>query len=281
MEERGAKGCGSLSALPTIPLMAKGAFSLPGIQVRGRLGGMVFVPQPGGRMTVRRAPTRVPPPSVRQAAGAARFRPVADAWNSLSIEEAALWRRYGQGPGAKPDGRAVQPNNAFTGLATKLIQMRPGTALPRTPPTEGFLGDGIRVSVCVGSPSPDGSFGRGGWGERSPEPPPPSTSDAPHPLADPPSSKTSHLEEGVLTFRASGPNAEGVVTELLTQRLKSRLRTPGADRYRTAGFVAFAAGALEAAVPVGPGAWACAVRFVRRDTGQETAVVPLGIVEVV
>ena len=68
--------------------------------------------------------------------------------------------------------------------------------------------------------------------------------------------------------------------ELLVQKLKSRLRTPGADRYATAGFVAFVAGALEARVPVERGAWAVAVRFVRWDTGQETAVVPLGVVDV-
>lgn len=127
--------------------MPKGAFGLPGIQVRGKLGGMIFIPQADGRMTVRRAPTRVVPPTARQKAGAARFRPVAEAWNSLSIEEGQAWRRYGQGLGAKPDGRAVQPNNAFTALATKWLQMRPSDPIPRLPPTEGFLGDGIRVSV--------------------------------------------------------------------------------------------------------------------------------------
>jgi hypothetical protein len=50
--------------------------------------------------------------------------------------------------------------------------------------------------------------------------------------------------------------------------------------YASRGFAAFEAGTLEVTNPSKPGAWACAVRLVREDTGQETAVVPLGKVEV-
>ena len=83
-----------------------------------------------------------------------------------------------------------------------------------------------------------------------------------------------------IEFTASGPNAAGVVTELLVQPLRSRLRTPVRDRYRGAGFVAFAAGSLTAEIPCKRGAVAVGVRFVRADTGQETGVVELGILEV-
>ena len=81
-------------------------------------------------------------------------------------------------------------------------------------------------------------------------------------------------------FVATGTNAMGVVTELLAQKLKTLQRTPVLKEYRSQRFVAFAPGGLEAEVAVGTGVWACAVRFVRQATGQETAVVPLGIVEI-
>ena len=95
----------------------------------------------------------------------------------------------------------------------------------------------------------------------------------------PPLSRAKEGEPGIV-FVASGANSFGVETELLVQRLRTRGRAPGAKGYGTARFVAFSAGGLEAEVPCGPGVWACAVRFVRVATGQETGVVELGVVEV-
>lgn len=68
------------------------------------------------------------------------------------------------------------------------------------------------------------------------------------------------------------------MTELLFQRLRARRVKPKADAYRTQTFVAFAG--EPRAVLAAPGAVACAVRFVRAATGQESAVIPLGVVEV-
>lgn len=130
--------------------------------------------------------------------------------------------------------------NAFSGLAAKRLQMFPDEPVPRLPPTSAFLGDGIEVSVA---PLPGRGEGVGG---------------------------------PAVTFSASGPNSEGVVTELILQRLAGKARKPTAKGYRTQGFVAFAAGALTAEVPCEPGAYAGAIRFVRAATGQETALVPIG-----
>ena len=69
-------------------------------------------------------------------------------------------------------------------------------------------------------------------------------------------------------------------TELLVQRLRTRGRAPGAKAYATARFVGFAGGALAVTVGVPEGVWACAIRFVRVATGQETGLVELGVVEV-
>ena len=69
-----------------------------------------------------------------------------------------------------------------------------------------------------------------------------------------------------------------MATELLVQRLPSRIRLPKARDYRTARYVAFAGEPVH--VPARPGAYACGVRFVRAATGQATAMIPLGMVEV-
>lgn len=84
---------------------------------------------------------------------------------------------------------------------------------------------------------------------------------------------------GEIVFTASGPNSAGIATELLFQRLGRRYYTPQSRNYRSLGFVAFSPGELSASVPADPGAYGCAVRFVRVATGQESAVMGLGVVE--
>ena len=88
--------------------------------------------------------------------------------------------------------------------------------------------------------------------------------------------------EGVLgiVFSASAPNSPGVWTELLTQRLAAAWRKPHPNEYRTRAFVGYATGSTEAVVACEPGAYACAVRFVRAATGQASPLLPLGVVVV-
>ena len=133
---------------------------------------------------------------------------------------------------------------AFRGLGAKYLQVHGGRAVPTEPPTERFSGDGIVVRA-----------------EAAPIPP----------GGDP-------WEDGAVVFSASGPNSQGAVTELLLQRLPARHRKPSEKEYRTQTFVAFAGEAAK--VKASPGAWACAVRFVRSATGQASGLVPIGIVEV-
>ena len=69
------------------------------------------------------------------------------------------------------------------------------------------------------------------------------------------------------------------MTELLTQSLVNARRRVYRDRYVSRGFVAFE-GPGTAEVPCAAGVWACAYRFVRPATGQETALFELGVVTV-
>ena len=83
-----------------------------------------------------------------------------------------------------------------------------------------------------------------------------------------------------VVFTANFPNTPGVVTELLLQPLAGPNRRPIASRYRTRAFVAFAEGGQTRAVEARPGAHAAAIRFVNGETGQASALFPLGTVVV-
>jgi hypothetical protein len=84
---------------------------------------------------------------------------------------------------------------------------------------------------------------------------------------------------GKLTFTSNLPNSAGVVTELLYQRLANGNRKPGKG-YKTGAYVAFAPGSLSRDVPVPPGFYAAAYRFVRTATGQQSEIRTLTVVQV-
>jgi len=90
---------------------------------------------------------------------------------------------------------------------------------------------------------------------------------------------SARAEPGEVVFEASGPNSPGVVTELLLQRLPN-IRRAAKSQYKTAGFVSFAAGDLEARVPVEAGAYVPAYRFVEAATGRALGVLGLARLEV-
>lgn len=85
---------------------------------------------------------------------------------------------------------------------------------------------------------------------------------------------------GKVTFTATAANSAGTKTELLLQPLASPLRNPKPKGYRTQKFVTFIGGGLSSDVNVGPGYYAAAYRFVNTTTGQETALVPIGVAQV-
>ena len=210
------------------------------MRIGGGLRGAVLAAMPDGTTVLRNAPRRKRPPTPAMRAAAARFEPVAQAWRAIPPEAIGLWRAYAA-------QRGTQPYRAFTALASKRLQMRPHAPVPLLPPAGAFAGDGIVIGVSSLSPRP--------------------------PLQDEP------LGEGeALVFAANAPNAPGVVTELLAVRVPSANRRPQLKAYRTRAFASFAAGALAARVPVEGGAWACAARFVREDTGQEVGIVEIGTV---
>jgi hypothetical protein len=85
---------------------------------------------------------------------------------------------------------------------------------------------------------------------------------------------------GGVRFAASGPNAPGVVTELLLQPLASGHRTPRAHAYRSERFAVFASSERGEVVPAVPGWWAAACRLVCAETGQCGTLTPLDVLRV-
>lgn len=83
---------------------------------------------------------------------------------------------------------------------------------------------------------------------------------------------TARAGAGEMVWQASGPNAQGVVTELLAQRMRRVGGLPCPEKYRTLGFALFPEGRLAETTPLAPGLWACAVRFIQTDTGRATAL---------
>ena len=210
---------------------------------------------------LRRRPVRVGGLTPAQRSSAERMETIAAHWSQVDLPGIEAWRAYAASLEAMRPALQRQPMTsyqAFLGLTTRLLMIDPAAPVPLLPPTGAFAGDAVRVTVSATPPAPSSSPG-----ERS------------QTAMDRPRSD----EEGVL-FSANRPNAPGVVTETLVQRLASVGRAPVADRYVSRGFVAFEEGALEAVVPCLPGWAACAVRFVDAGTGEATATFPLGIVGV-
>ena len=253
--------------------------------VEGGVGDLLVVQGRTG-MVARKRPTYRRPTSPGQAAQALRMERAGAFWKALSDRDALEWGRYAEGivKVASVGGRRYSPTgyNAFMELTLRAIQASPGLVPPSRPPAGPFVGDGTVVRVEAGPPSFRSGERKGsGDGERAP------SDHSVKPLSDSPppapsSPGTNHpRKEGIpaITFSASGANAEEVVTELRIQPLANRRRKAYLDQYVTARFVAFG-GAESVAVPVESGAYACAVRFVERATGQTTAMIELGVVEV-
>lgn len=201
----------------------------------GVLGNVVMVQTEGGTI-MRARPASRRRRGVGRTPQAERLAIVKRAWDALDEEAVSAWRTYALERAAEsPRGsraRITPAYSHFSGLASKVLQLRGGTQVPSLPPRGVFLGDGLWVTVEGG--------------------------------------------EGELRFTSDGAGREGVVCELLTQRLSGPHNATRPKSYVNAAFVAFE-GPETVTVPVGYGRhWACAVRFVEASSGRMTPIVEVG-----
>lgn len=215
--------------------------------LRGRIGEAVYVQGATGTQ-IRRRPQRVGPRTPGEIAAAERMEKIGYFWSLLDLEGVESWREYAvrlQATLPALERRPMPAYNAFLQLATRVLMIDPRADVPLLPPSAAFAGDAVTVSLSPRPPLPNEPSGEG---------------------------------ESGIRFLANRPNAPGVVTELLLQRLASVGRAPVGTKYRSQGFVAFAEGALAADVACPAGWVACAYRFVVATTGQASALFPCGIV---
>ena len=217
--------------------------------LRGRIGEAVYVQGTTGTQ-LRRRPQRVGALTPGQIAAAERMETIGYFWSLVDLQGVERWRDYAVRLQAMLPALERRPMNAyqaFLQLATRLLMIDSTADLPLLPPSAAFAGDAVAV---VGEP----------FATADPTPTPP--------------------EGEEIRFLANRPNAPGVLTELLFQRLASVGRAPVGTKYRSQRFVAFSDGGLEAMVPCAVGWYALAYRFVDAGTGQATGVFPCGIVRV-
>lgn len=178
--------------------------------LHGASGNAVYVRSPYGTI-LRNRPMVWNEPSQAQRDCRTRMSLVGRAWTSLSLDEAAAWKRYAQTLAASELSTNGTPpptaQQVFVRLGLKVLQVDPEAVVPTLPPSSAFLGDAVVVSA-----------------EALP---------------------------GALRFTASEPNAAGILTELLIQPLRSVHRRTFLSRYRTAAFVPFSDGAYDVAVQPG------------------------------
>ncbi len=251
----------------------KAALSVAFSDLRGKAGDVVAQGSPTGLVIRPRVVPRNPDTPAQRAVRNDLARATA-AYRDMPPTRAEAWRAYARSR-TKTDpvtGHTYSPSAVavFTGLATKLLQVDPDAQLPFPPPTQDFLGDTITVKASMEaspvSPSrhPGECRGPGMSQGEVPE----------HPKTENRKLKTPQEPHNV-TFTASAPNAPGVITELLLQPLPSPNRTPKPRDYRTQAFVAFTPENLTATIPVEPGCYAAAYRFVDPATGRSTMLVAL------
>lgn len=84
---------------------------------------------------------------------------------------------------------------------------------------------------------------------------------------------------GGMSFTASGINSQGVVTEIMMQTLPNVRRSP-VKFYKSAAFHAFEPGSPQFILPLPPGVYAFAYRFLQTSTGLVAGERLLGVFEV-
>ncbi len=222
------------------------------------MANLTFVRQADGTASMRERKGGRDPQTGPQRATRGAMGRVVEAWQGLDDDARNAWEAYAEllhALGPTPSlGRARSGYRVFSSLGLKALQVAPEGEVPSLPPAAPFYGDGARVAV-----SGVAAFGR----------------EALALLPRPPLSQAKEGESGVV-FACLAPNSAGVATELLLQPLASPGRKGEADKYRTRGFVSFAAAGEEAFVPCAPGVVLAAVRFVEAATGQASGIVPLG-----
>jgi hypothetical protein len=130
--------------------MATAKLSVILAEVKGKVGNSVFTRSPQGTV-LRPYTVGTDPKTPAQIARRAAIAKAADAWNSLSPQQVSAWREYAESIIISTDLTGVRrspvPYNAFSALASKILQINPDAAIPALPPTGDFDPDPIALEA--------------------------------------------------------------------------------------------------------------------------------------
>ncbi|MBL8059612.1 MAG: hypothetical protein JNK63_02720 [Chthonomonas sp.] len=115
--------------------------------LRGRLGNVVFVPQPNGIIQLREHVPARNPRSVAQMAWRDAMRLAGRAYQDLTQDEHAQWKAYVESLPTEQE-RALRTVNVFIKLSARFLLINPEGKIPRLPPKKEFLGDNLQISIC-------------------------------------------------------------------------------------------------------------------------------------
>lgn len=118
--------------------------------ISGKSGNTVFVQTAGG-VVVRDRVIPFDPRTNLQLESRNRIRRASIAWQAMDPANVALWGAYADSlprqVSASGQIRTPQPNNVFTSLYSKLLQLDITTPSPTTPPSTTLFGDSLSVKV--------------------------------------------------------------------------------------------------------------------------------------
>lgn len=130
--------------------MAKVRTSMAFERVSGKAPEFMIVSTKRG-MVARKLPTYKRTLSPAQAAAASRLSEAITVWNAMRREQTQEWAVYAKTVTKNDPFTKIEYSpsavNAFTGLATKFLQVNPGDTIPTTPPEEPYGGDDVMITA--------------------------------------------------------------------------------------------------------------------------------------
>jgi hypothetical protein len=242
----------------------------------GTSGGAVFALRRDGSVVLRERPSPSRRTTPAQAEARRLMALASAAWRGLTADEQRAWLLWARrtDPGAGPPGAA----NAFRSLAVRWLAVNgpeaPSSSGGGAEDEEGVGGGAPCAPGLAAGPRSTGAQAMAGPDEGPPRWPP----------AAPFGGDAVVFEAGAvpggLRWTADRANAPGVVTELLAAPVQSALAEPRDRDHRTVGRKVFTEAGQAVTVPLRPGRYAVAVRFVLRATGQTGPALRLGVVQV-
>lgn len=115
--------------------------------LRGKLGNVVFIPQPGGVIQLRERKAARNPRSQPQLVWRDAMRQAGRTYQELSFDEHAAWKAYAESVSER-EGKKLKTVNVYIKLSARFLLISPGKSIPKMPPAGAPLtNDSLKFTV--------------------------------------------------------------------------------------------------------------------------------------